>query len=153
MGKEVDFSDYPMWILLAALSVPLSVLVAFNMVTVLLFIAGVAVGVIIGFVAAKRELHAIETKGEYKASLKTIAYFAAWILIAALIFIAFSGTAYRIFVAFGPMWASGCCFRSVLSWTCLNWEKKQGKIIMHDGFLGKRQYAIQKTVDTAAKNV
>jgi hypothetical protein len=153
MGKEVDFSDYPMWILLAALSVPLSVLVAFNVVTVLLFIDGVSVGAIIGFVAAKRELHAIETKGEYKASLKIAGYFIAWILIAALIFIAFSETTYRIFVAFGPIWASACCFRAAQSWTCLNWEKKQGKIIMHDGFLGKRQYPIQKTVDTAAKNV
>ena len=145
MGKEVDFSDYPMWILLAALSIPLSVLIAFNLVAILLFIAGITAGLIIGFVAAKRELHAIETGGEYKASLKTIAYFAVSILVAILIFIAFSGTTYRVFVAFGPTWASCCCFRAAMSWTCLKWEKKQGKIIMYDGFLGRRQYAVPKT--------
>jgi hypothetical protein len=152
MAKEADFDGYPIWILFAALSIPFSLFLAFSAMTILLFVAGIAIGFTLGFTAARREIHSIETKGEYKASPKTVGYIASAMIISLLIFVALRGMANPIFTGFGPAWAAIWIFRATFDLTFLRWEKKKEQIIMYDGFLGSRQYAVPKIAAPSSRD-
>ena len=107
---------------------------------------GVVAGLLIGAPAYSKQLRIIEEKGEYKATLKILAWtlLATIAIISVFLYLIYSlglEVAFPMFNFASSLVPALCASRIIFF---VRWEKKHKKLIMWDGLVRTRIYAVPK---------